>query len=86
MPKHSVGARKPMEVPMAVNVRWSLDFLSNALAEGRFPSLETFADFISENLVLIAYQCICGPCVLRTACGHPETISSDNGTEPVRQY
>jgi len=38
--KRALGTRRPMEVPNAVNVRWSLDFVSDAFTDGRrFPHL-----------------------------------------------
>jgi putative transposase len=44
-----------MEVPSAVNVRWSLDFVSDAFTDGRrFRVLAVVDDFSRENLALIA--------------------------------
>lgn len=33
--KRALGARRPMAVPQAANERWSLDFISDALTDGR---------------------------------------------------
>lgn len=44
-----------MEVPTAVNVRWSLDFVNDAFTNGRrFRILAVVDDFSRENLALIA--------------------------------
>ena len=32
--KRALGTRAPMELPHAVNQRWSLDFVSDTLADG----------------------------------------------------
>ena len=86
--KRALGTRRPMEVPAAVNVRWSLDFVSDAFTDGRwFRILAVVDDFTRENLALIADTSLSGARVVRelqTLCeqrGHPKTIVSDNGTE-----
>ena len=53
--KRALGTRRPMEVRAAVNVRWSLDFVSDAFTdERRFRILVVVDDFTRENLALIA--------------------------------
>ena len=86
--KRALGTRRPMEVPAAVNVRWSLDFVSDAFTDGRwFRILAVVDDFTRENLALIADTSLSGARVVRelqTLCeqrGHPKTIVSDNGTK-----
>ena len=86
--KCALGTRRPMEVPTAVNVRWSLDFVSDAFTDGRrFRILAVVDDFTRENLALIADTSLSGARVVReqqALCeqrGYPKTIVSDNGTE-----
>ena len=86
--KRALGTRRPMEVPTAVNVRWSLDFVSDAFTDGRrFRILAVVDDFTRENLALIADTSLSGARVVRelqALCeqrGYPKTIVSDNGTE-----
>ena len=86
--KRALGTRRPIEVPTAVNVRWSLDFVSNAFTDGRrFRILAVVDDFTRENLALIADTSLSGSRVVRelqALCeqrGYPKTIVSDNGTE-----
>ncbi len=33
--KRALGTRRPMAVPQAANSRWGLDFISDALTDGR---------------------------------------------------
>jgi hypothetical protein len=48
--KRALGTRRPMEVPNAVNVRWSLDFVSDAFTDGRrFRILAVVDDFTRER-------------------------------------
>ena len=77
-----------MEVPSAVNVRWSLDFVSDAFTDGRrCHILAVVDDFTREILALIADTSLSGARVVRelqALCeqrGYPKTIVSDNGTE-----
>ena len=86
--KRALGTRRPMEVPTAANVRWSLDFVSDAFTDGRrFRILAVVDDFTRENLALIADTSLSGSRVVRelqALCeqrGYPKTIVSDNGTE-----
>jgi putative transposase len=86
--KRVLGTRRQMEMPAAVNVRWNLDFVSDAVTDAlRFRILAVVDDFTRENLALIADISLSGARVVRelqTLCeqrGYPKTIVSDNGTE-----
>ena len=86
--KRALGTRKPMVLPDGPNQRWSLDFVSDALTDGRrFRILTVVDDFSRENLVLIADTSLSGQRVAReldrviSERGMPKTIVSDNGTE-----
>src|SRR5215211_6360232 len=86
--KRAVGMRAPMAISQGPNQRWSLDFLSDALAEGRrFRILAIVDDFTRECLALTADTSLPGLRVVReldaivAARGQPTMIVSDNGTE-----
>jgi putative transposase len=77
-----------MAMPAGRNQRWSLDFVSDALADGRrFRVLTVVDDFTRECLGLVADTSLSGARVAReldviiAARGRPRTIVSDNGTE-----
>ena len=86
--KRALGTRAPMTIPQGANQRWSLDFLSDQLRDGRrFRILAVVDDFTRECLALVADTSLSG---LRTAReldaivaerGKPVSIVSDNGTE-----
>jgi putative transposase len=86
--KRALGTRAPMTVPQGPNQRWSLDFLSDQLRDGRrIRILAVVDDFTRECLALVADTSLSG---LRTAReldaiiterGRPASIVSDNGTE-----
>ena len=64
--KRALGTRRPMVVPCAVNVRWSLDFVSDAFTDGRrFRILAVVDDSTRENLELIADTSLPGARVVR---------------------
>lgn len=53
--KRALGTRRPMALPQGPNQRWSLDFVSDALACGRrFRILAVVDDFTRECLALVA--------------------------------
>jgi putative transposase len=53
--KHAIGTRAPMMVPAQPNDRWSLDFVSGQLTDGRhFCVLTIAAPASAECLVLVA--------------------------------
>ncbi len=86
--KRALGTRRPMVVPDGPNQRWSLDFVSDALTDGRrFRILAVVDDFTRENLALVADTSLSGLRVTReldrviSERGVPGTIVSDNGTE-----
>jgi len=86
--KRAVGTRAPMAVPDSPNQRWSLDFASDTLADGRrFRILCVLDDFSRECLALVADTSLSGKRVAREldAIGArralPLTVVSDNGTE-----
>ena len=58
--KRALGTRVPMVLPQGPNQRWSLDFLSDAMTDGRrFRILAIVDDFTRESLALIADTSLC---------------------------
>jgi len=81
-------ARKPLVLPNRINERWSMDFLSDCLADGR--RLKVFSvldDFSRESLALTADTSISGDRVARildrvaAKRGYPDGFVMDNGPE-----
>ena len=77
-----------MALPQGPNQRWSMDFLSDAMVDGRrFRILAVVDDFTRECLVLIADTSLPGLRVARELDAliairdRPAMIVSDNGTE-----
>jgi len=90
--KRAIGTRAPMVVPDSPNQRWSLDFASDTLADGRrFRILCVVDDFSRECLALVADTSLSGKRVAReldvigARRGLPVTVVSDNGTELTGQ-
>jgi len=86
--KRALGSRTPMMVPAGLNQRWSLDFVSDTLADGRrFRVLCVLDDFSRECLAAVVDTSLGGARVVRelesvvNQRGWPHTIVSDNGTE-----
>jgi putative transposase len=86
--KRALGTRAPMTIPQGPNRRWSLDFLSDALTNGRrFRILAVVDDFTRECLCLVADTSLSGRRVAReldaviAERGRPLLCVSDNGTE-----
>ena len=86
--KRALGTRAPMTIPQAPNQRWSLDFASDVLDDGRrFRVLVVVDDFSRECLALVADRSLTGHRVARELDriaelrGLPLMIVSDNGTE-----
>jgi putative transposase len=86
--KRALGTRAPMTIPRGPNQRWSMDFVSDALADGRrFRILVVVDDFTRECLCLVADTSLSGRRVAReldaviVSRGRPVTCVSDNGTE-----
>ena len=86
--KRAMGTRAPMAIPFAPNDRWSLDFVSDQLLDGRrFRILAVVDDCTRECLTLVADTSLSGVRVAReldrlfVERGRPTTVVSDNGTE-----
>jgi putative transposase len=86
--KRALGTRGVMLVPLSPNQRWSLDFVSDQMTDGRrFRVLTIIDDCTRECLGLIADTSLSGFRVARelhqiiTQRGSPQMIVSDNGTE-----
>ena len=86
--KRALGTRRPIQLPQGPNQRWSLDFVSDALADSRrFRILCVVDDFTRECLGLVADTSLSGTRVAReldaiiSRRGKPLTVVSDNGTE-----
>jgi putative transposase len=86
--KRALGTRAPIALPQGPNQRWSLDFLSDAFADGRrFRILAIVDDFTRECLALVADTSLPGLRVVRelntliAVRSRPAMCLSDNGTE-----
>jgi putative transposase len=86
--KRALGTRTPMLLPQGPNQRWSLDFASDTLTDGRrFRILAVVDDFTRENLCLVPDTSLSGARVAReldaiiARRGRPLLCVSDNGTE-----
>jgi putative transposase len=86
--KRAIGTRAPMAIPLAPNERWSLDFVSDQLTDGRrFRILAIVDDCTRECLALVADTSLSGFRVARELDrlvferGRPKMIVSDNGSE-----
>jgi putative transposase len=86
--KRALGTRTPLTIPRGPNQRWSLDFLGDALEDGRrFRILAVVDDFTRECLCLVADTSLPGLRVAReldaiiATRGGPVLCVSDNGTE-----
>lgn len=86
--KRAIGTRAPMTVPIAPNERWSLDFVSDQLTDGRrFRVLTIVDDCTRECLALVADTSLSGTRVARELDrliierDKPAMVVSDNGSE-----
>ena len=86
--KRALGTRAPIELPHSINQRWSLDFVSDTLADGRrFRILCIVDDFSRECLATVVDTSLSGIRVVRELerltreRTTPTVIVSDNGTE-----
>jgi putative transposase len=86
--KRALGTRAPMVLPLTINQRWSLDFVSDTLSDGRrFRILAIVDDFSRECLTMVVDTSLGGVRVVRELerltleRGTPRVIVSDNGTE-----
>ncbi len=88
--KRALGTRAPMAIPQGPNQRWSLDFVSDALASSRkFRVLTVVDDFSRECVALVVDNSLSGVRVAReldricAETGYPSTIRVDQGSEFV---
>ncbi len=86
--KRALGTRTPMTITQKANQRWSLDFVSDALVDGRrFRILCVIDDFSRECLATVVDNSLSGERVARELDaiaerrGYPLLVVSDNGTE-----
>ena len=86
--KRALGVRKAMSNPEKINQKWSLDFVHDALFDGRRIRLMTIVDdYTRECLKIVVDTSLSGIRVKRELDkiieerGKPEAIQSDNGTE-----
>ena len=86
--KRALGTRAPMTLPDAINQRWSLDFVADALSDGRrFRILCVVDDFSRECLATVVDTSLGGVRVVReldrltAERALPRMVVSDNGTE-----
>ena len=86
--KRALGTRRPMLLPDAPDIRRSLDFVSDALTDGRrFRVLAVVDDYSRECLALVADTSLSGQRVAReldaviARRGRLAMVVSDNGTE-----
>ena len=62
--KRTLGTRAPMTLPGAINQRWSLDFVADALSDGRrFRILCVVDDFSRECLATVVDTSLGRGCV-----------------------
>lgn len=86
--KRALGSRLALQALEKPNARWSLDFVSDSLSNGRRIRILTIVDaFTRECLKMVVDTCLNGvrvgrelSCLIKEK-GKPETILSDNGTE-----
>lgn len=88
--KRVAVARVPLPTPITMNERWSMDFVTDALADGRaFRCFTLVDDFTRESLTievshsLPALRVIQALERLARTRGLPRSIVCDNGPEPV---
>ena len=86
--KRAIGTRAPMLVPLRPDERWSLDFVSDQLTDGRrFRILAAVDDCTRECLALVVDTSLSGMRVAReldrlvAERRRPRMIVSDNGSE-----
>ena len=86
--KRALGTRAAILLPHAINQRWSLDFVSDTLSDGRrFRILCVVDDFSRECLATVVDTSLSGDRVVRELerlgieRAMPQVVVSDNGTE-----
>jgi putative transposase len=87
--KRAMGTRRPLDLPLVANQRWSLDFVADQMTDGRrFRILTVIDNCTRECLALVADTSLSGARVVRELDvvirqrGRPDAIVSDNGTDP----
>ena len=85
--RRAIGTSAPMALPQGPDQRWSLDFVSDAVALGRmFRVLAVVDDFTRECLALVVDNSLSGIRVARELDriverrGPPCLVTSDNGS------
>ena len=80
--------RVPRSMPVGVNIRWSMDFVSDAMADGcKFRAFSVVDDFSRECPVIAVDRSLPGARVVREldqvarVRGDPDVIVCDNGPE-----
>ncbi|VDC48598.1 hypothetical protein BREV_BREV_03196 [Brevundimonas mediterranea] len=64
--KRAMGRRRPLDLPLVANQRWSLDFVSDQMTDGRrFRILTVIDNFTRECLALVADTSLSGARVAR---------------------
>jgi putative transposase len=86
--KRALGTRAPMTAPLLPNDRWSLDFVSDQMTDGRrFRIMTMVDDCTRECLARVADTALSGARVARELDrlvadrGKPRMVVSDNGSE-----
>ena len=85
--KRALGTRAPMLLPAMINQRWSLDFVSDTLSDGRRFRILCVVDDFNRCLAAVVDTSLGGVRVAREldrlTCERatPQVIVSDNGTE-----
>lgn len=86
--RRAIGTRAPLWAPLLPNQRWSLDFVSDQMTDGRrFRVLTVVDDCTRECLALVADISLSGLRVARELTrlimerGKPQMVVSDNGSE-----
>ena len=84
--KRALGTRAPILLPQAINQRWSLDFVSDTLSDGRrFRILCVVDDFSRECLATVVDTSLSGVRIVRelerlgVERAMPQVVVSDNG-------
>jgi putative transposase len=84
------GPRAPIKAPSGLNERWSMDFMSDNLADGRsFRTFNVIDDFNREALAIDVDFSLPSARVIRSLeqiieqRGKPKTIRCDNGPEYI---
>lgn len=85
--------KQPLQQPLQINQNWSMDFMSDSLANGRkFRTLNIIDDCNREALAIEIDTSICAKRVIRTLeqiilwRGKPACIRVDNGPEFTSKY